>query len=86
MNHWMFRCKEVAQMVSESMDRNLPFFQRMGMRIHLLMCRLCAENRRQFLILRKLMRHCDEHGEDIESSATLTPEARERVKRSLCQK
>ena len=86
MNHWMFRCKEVAQVVSESLDRKLPFFQRMGLRMHLLMCKLCTENRKQFRILREAMNHCEKHGKDLESSATLTPEARERIKRSLCQK
>ncbi len=86
MNHWMFRCKEVAQVVSESLDRKLPFFQRMGLRMHLLMCKLCAENRKQFRFLREAMNHCEKHGKDLESCTTLTPEARERIKRSLSQK
>ena len=37
--HWMFSCKDVSQLLSESMDRGLPFYQRILMRMHLLMCK-----------------------------------------------
>ena len=34
MKHWMFRCKDVSQKVSQSMDDPLPYYQRMAIRIH----------------------------------------------------
>lgn len=83
MRHWMFNCKEVTRMVSESLDRKLPLHQRMGIRIHLLMCKFCSRYRKQLLILRESMRRYSMYGEESEPSLALPPEARKRIKRSL---
>jgi hypothetical protein len=56
MNHWMFNCREVSEKVSRSMDEPLPLSQRLGIRLHLFMCRLCARNRRQLFLLRRILR------------------------------
>ncbi|MBW1754169.1 MAG: zf-HC2 domain-containing protein [Deltaproteobacteria bacterium] len=83
MNHWMFNCKAVTRMVSESLDRKLSFYQRMGIRMHLLMCKLCSRYRRQLLLLRETIRRQTASSEDIESEIVLPPGARERIKRSI---
>jgi hypothetical protein len=83
MNHWMFNCKEVTQIVSESLDRKLPLYQRMGIRFHLSMCRFCSRFRKQLLILRRMMRFQDRFIEDEKHPITLDIKARERIKRSL---
>ena len=83
MNHWMYTCKEVTQMVSESLDRNLPLRQRMGIRLHLFMCKLCSRFRKQLLMLREAVRLQDRYVEDSKHPFTLNPNTRERIKRSL---
>jgi hypothetical protein len=83
MSHWMHNCKEVTRMVSESMDRKLPLHQRMGIRVHLFMCKFCSRYRKQLLILREAMRLQDKYVEETIPSLTLAPEARERIKRSF---
>ena len=83
MSHWMHNCKEVTRMVSESMDRKLPLHQRMGIRVHLLMCKFCSRYRKQLLILREAMRLQEKYVEDTKPSPTLRPEARERIRRFL---
>lgn len=83
MNHWMFNCKEVTQIVSESLDRKLPLYQRMGIRFHLSMCRFCWRFRKQLLILRKAVRFQDKYVEDAKHPLTLNAKTRERIKRSL---
>jgi len=83
MHHWMGNCKKVTQMVSESLDRKLPLHQRMGIRIHLLMCKFCSRYRKQLLILREAMRLQERYVEDTKPSPTLRPEARERIRRFL---
>jgi hypothetical protein len=83
MNNWIFNCKAVTRMVSESMDRKLPFYQRMGIRMHLLMCKLCSRYRRQLSFLRETIRLQAASSEDIESAIVLPPGARERIKRSI---
>jgi len=83
MKHWMFSCKEVTQMVSESMDRDLPRYQRIGIWIHLMMCKSCSRYRQQLMSLRRVLRSEGLHDEDSEPCAKLPPDARERIKRSL---
>ena len=83
MSHWMHNCKKVTRMVSESMDRKLPLHQRMGIRVHLFMCKFCSRYRKQLLLLREAMRLKERCVEDKGSPITLSPEARERIKRSF---
>ena len=70
-------------MVSESLDRRLPLVQRMGLRIHLLMCRFCARYKKQLLTLRKTIRLHECCGEDTISSVSLPQETRNRIKEAL---
>ena len=83
MSHWMFNCKEVSSRISESMDHNLSLYQRMLIRMHLLMCRYCARFRRQVLYLRELCRShwMDESSPD--ASVNLPSDARERIRQAL---
>jgi len=83
MKHWMFRCKDVSQKFSESLDRKLPLHERMFIRMHQLMCRYCARFRRQLLLLRELSRSDKFVGMRQELSSGLSLEARERIKASL---
>lgn len=53
---WMLHCDKVSKFVSESMDRDLSFTQRMGVRVHLLMCRHCARFARQLEHMRSAIR------------------------------
>ena len=81
----MLSCKDVSYLVSESLDRKLPFWQRLQVRLHLLMCRFCARFRKQTLFLRDAARHYLMAVEETETatSAGLSPEARVRIKQSL---
>ena len=83
MSHWMFNCKEVSRRVSESMDHSLPLYQRMLIRVHLLMCRYCARFRRQVMFLREFCRRrqLDEHFPDV--SVVMPPDVRERIRQAL---
>ncbi len=53
----MLSCKEVSRLVSDSLDRKLPWQQRLAVRVHLLMCCLCSRFQRQLLLLRDAVRH-----------------------------
>ncbi|MBI2194139.1 MAG: zf-HC2 domain-containing protein [Planctomycetes bacterium] len=67
------------------MDRRLPFLQRIEVRIHLMMCKVCARYRRQVLLLREAFRRYAARVEETElpSAAALPPDARDRIKRAL---
>lgn len=68
---WMFNCKEVTRRASESLDRKLSLHERVGMRIHLLICKHCSRYWEQLLILREAIRLHTVHSEGLESSITL---------------
>lgn len=55
MKMWMFNCKDVSHLVSQSMDMELSFTKRMGIRFHLLMCKYCARFEQQLTRIRELI-------------------------------
>jgi hypothetical protein len=79
----MFNCKEVSRRVSESMDRRLPLYQRVLIRMHLLMCRYCARFRRQVMFLRELCRSLQLDERVIDPSVVLPLDVRERIRQAL---
>jgi hypothetical protein len=78
----MLSCKEISELVSDSLDRDLPWYQRLQVRVHLLMCRLCSRFRRHLLLLRQAARQLPLE-DAAEPGASLSPEARERIKRAI---
>lgn len=86
---WLIRmtppCSQVVQLVSEEMDHPLPLRTRLSIRFHFLICKWCERYRQQLIFIRSAMRrHPDKlEGQDQPASATLSPEARERLKQAL---
>ena len=83
MSHWMFNCKEVSKLVSESMDRKFPLHRRILMTAHLIMCRYCNRFKKQLLILRNAVGCEDIHEEDLGLSPFLSKETHERIKQAM---
>jgi hypothetical protein len=79
----MYNCKEVSEMVSGSMDRTLPFYQRVLIRLHLLMCKYCARCREQFETIRAASRYEELHGKELDDSQALSNDGKERLKEFL---
>jgi len=80
----MLSCKDATRLISESMDRSLPLRKRIGVRVHLLICRFCARYERQLLLIRETARRIaaeDMPGEP--SGETLSEGTRERIRKSL---
>lgn len=80
----MLSCKDATRLISESMDRSLPLRKRIGVRVHLLICRFCARYERQLLLLRETARRIAAEGTPGEPSGeTLSEGTRERIRKSL---
>jgi hypothetical protein len=81
----MLSCKDVTKLLSESMDRSLPLGKRVGVRLHLLICKFCARYERQLLLIRETARRLaatvEAPGESF--GGTLSEEARERIRKSI---
>ncbi len=49
----MLTCKEVSRLVSQGLDRRLGFGERLRLRVHLAICKGCANYSRQMAFLRR---------------------------------
>ncbi len=73
------RCEEADRLVSDSLDRQLTWSERVALKGHLAVCRACRRARRQLLILQQAMRRSlDAAGDEM-----LSPEARDRIRQAL---
>jgi hypothetical protein len=81
----MLSCKDVTQLLSESMDATLPVGKRIGVRLHLLICKFCARYKRQLLLIRETARRLAaiEEAPGLPVGETLSAEARERIRKTL---
>ncbi len=81
----MLSCKEATQLASEGLDRELPFWRRLGLRLHVVMCRGCSRYARQITALNRLI--SDHYGDDppAEVSGHVSQDAMQYIKSSLGQ-
>ena len=81
----IYPCQEVTELASASLDRDLPFSQRLRLRLHFYMCVLCRRYHDQIRFIHEaLQHHPDRLAEHDASAATgLSPESRDRIKRAL---
>lgn len=81
----MLSCKDATRLISQSMDASLPVGKRIGLRLHLLICRFCLRYKQQLLRIRETLRDFDvaagRHGG--RAGETLSEEARARIRKSL---
>jgi len=81
----MLACRDVAELISRSMDTSIPIGKWIGVRVHLLMCKFCARYERQLLLVRETLRRlvAEEHRHEGPAGETLSEVERERIKKSL---
>jgi len=78
----MLRCREIAKLVSESMEQQLPLRKRMEVWLHLKMCRMCAAFARHLRLLRRAAHEAAGQFE-ADSDVRLPEPARRRIKSIL---
>lgn len=81
----MLNCKDVSKLVSESLDRKLPLWERANLWLHLCMCGLCWRFRKDINHLHNETRQLADEMEHhvVEPDVKLSAESRERMKRLL---
>lgn len=52
----MLSCKQVTELCSQELDRQLGLGERVSLKTHLMMCSGCSNYRRQLLTLREVAR------------------------------
>ncbi len=78
----MPNCREVTRLVSEGLDRDLPFLSRLALRLHLLMCGGCRRFARQMRLLHETVRKHVAAGQPADA-AVLSAEAKERIRQQM---
>lgn len=79
----MLSCKDVSRLVSESRDRSLGCFERLGIQIHLWICVNCRRFVKHMDLLGKALQrletdeHCCTHG------PCLSADAKQRIRSKL---
>lgn len=76
---WLKNCKETSELVTQSLDRGLKWRERLGMRLHLMICRNCARFEKQMHLIRAWLRREDENAD----AAGLSEAAKSRIARQL---
>ncbi len=79
----MLSCKEAIRLVSENLDREMPLWRRMGLRLHVLMCRACSRYTRQVTALDRVVAEHYQGDPPTVEPETLPENSLKRIKASL---
>ncbi|UCE60899.1 MAG: zf-HC2 domain-containing protein [Phycisphaerales bacterium] len=79
-------CRDMTGLISAAQDRDLPRTERFAVWLHLLYCVACRRFSRQVRYIRQILRGITDDDVIDASTPALSPEARERMKRSLSQR
>ena len=75
-------CREASRLQSQALDRKLPLVQRIGLRMHLLLCKWCRRYRQQIRFLRDAaLQHPDRLSAPVRRN--LSQSARDRIQQRL---
>ncbi|MBK9308141.1 MAG: zf-HC2 domain-containing protein [Nitrospira sp.] len=85
LTHFLPTCQDMSQLLSDALDRRLPWPVRARMFIHLKICTVCEQYQRQLALLRRLLRQKDDsYPVDVRGSQPgLSDEAKGRIRRAL---
>ncbi len=75
----MLSCKQTIELSSKNLDASLSWYQRLGMRLHLMVCHNCRRYIKQLRFLQKVMTTMDEQHSDIH----LTSQAKKRIRSNI---
>ncbi len=79
----MLSCKDVTKLVSENLDRDLSLWRRIGLRLHVAMCKGCSAYKRQIESLNKVISDHYRNDQTAKDGKNLPNDALERIKESL---
>jgi hypothetical protein len=86
---WLLRtlpaCQQTVEMISQSMERKLTLRERIKLKIHLWICAWCQWYLEHLELIREAAHAKASELNDLNSASgpSLSPEARERIKRKL---
>ena len=82
MGRMMPSCKDISELISQSMDTRLPLRKRLAIRLHVALCSLCRRYEKQLQLMRRGLHHYANPDENAVAES-LSAEARERLQQAL---
>lgn len=79
----MISCEEASKLISESMDHSVPFLEKISLKIHLAMCKVCPTYMRQLHFLREVVKSWADKTNHLLSDKSLSQETKSRIKLHL---
>ncbi len=76
-------CKDVYPLISEEMDHSLSLPQRVQLKMHLAICKLCKIYSNQLQTLRSLARSLSKEDTKSSEPVTLNSEAKEKIQKHI---
>lgn len=76
----MLSCKEVTELVSQSIERRLSLRERLQLRMHLFVCKACSQFKRQMEFLHAAAKAYAQRGISAARQWVLSNTARERIR------
>ena len=68
----MFTCKQVSNSLEKQHYAELPWFKRIGLRLHVALCVVCGRYNKQVMLMQDTCHHFNEHcekeGEPLEGT------------------
>ena len=85
--YWLLRnlptCQQTVERISQSMERQLTLRERVRVKLHLWICVWCQWYMEHLHVIRNASRAQAAKAPDVMTSASLSNEARERIRRRL---
>jgi predicted AAA+ superfamily ATPase len=75
-------CRDASRLQSEALDKKLSLSKRLGLWLHLLICKWCRRYGKQIRFLRSAAQECPDHLTEA-GPQKLSAEARERIRQRL---
>ena len=77
----MYKCKEIIELSSQNIDTSLPWYTRMEMKLHFLMCKTCNRYAQQLQFMNKALVVLEDHTKTCQLSDT----AKQRIAKKMQQ-
>lgn len=79
----MHKCKQIIELTSQNMDTSIPWYTRMELKVHYLMCKTCRRYAQQLQFISKAMAKLDAH--QLTGSDCLSEDAKQRIAEKMHQ-
>ena len=79
----MLRCKDIAKLLSDSLEKKLPWRQRVEIRLHLMICYVCRRYWKQLRFLHKCITSYYE--KRLREDSTLSQESKKKMQDKIIE-